>query len=136
MRASLVWFVASGALATASLLAVTLDLDTRFRAPIVLVFALACPGIALVRLTGVRPLTAQLSLGITLSATLAVLIPSALLYAHAWSPLTALVILVSITIAAAGFDVARRARFGSFSAARDSPVDDRGGVVVDPPESR
>jgi hypothetical protein len=105
VSSSLVWLVWSSLLGTAAVVAVALDLSSVVRAPIVLAFVLVCPGLALIRLVGVRTATAQLSLGIALSLALDVLVPASLLYAGVWSPSAALGILVGVTFVAAMIEV-------------------------------
>src|SRR5690242_7230686 len=90
------------------MLIVALDVSPDVRAPVVIGFVLVCPGLAIVRLVGVRSATAQLGVGVAVSVALAILVPAALLYAHAWSPRAALAILVAITIAASTLEVALR----------------------------
>jgi len=98
---SLAWLLASTGWGGAAALAMGLDAEPAYRAPIVLGFVLVCPGLALVRLLGVPAAMAQISLGVALSLALDVLIPAALLYAGAWSPPAALAILIGLTVAAA-----------------------------------
>jgi hypothetical protein len=102
---SLAWLAVSSFWAAASALVVAIDANPVFRAPVVLSFLLIGPGLAIVRLLGIPAATAQLSLGIALSMALDVLVPAALLYAGAWSPSSALAILVALTIAAALVEV-------------------------------
>jgi hypothetical protein len=98
---SLAWLLASTVWGGAAALAMGLDAEPAYRAPIVLGYVLVCPGLALVRLLGVPAAMAQISLGVALSLALDVLIPAALLYAGAWSPPAALAILIGLTVAAA-----------------------------------
>jgi hypothetical protein len=102
---SLAWLAVSSFWGAATTLVVALDANPVYRAPIVISFLLVGPGLAIVRLLGVPAATAQLSLGIALSMALDVLVPAALLYAGAWSPSSALAILVALAIAAALVEV-------------------------------
>jgi hypothetical protein len=108
MRWSLAWLLASSLWGTLAALTVVFRANPAYRAPIVLAFVLVCPGLALVRVLGIRALTAQLSLGVALSLALDVLVPAGLLYAGVWSPSAALLILVGLTVAVAAFDVLAR----------------------------
>lgn len=60
-------------------------------------FVLIAPGAALLGLSGIRDGAAMLATSIGASVGLALLIPSLLVYAHAWSPKGALLILVGLT---------------------------------------
>jgi hypothetical protein len=102
------WPVASILWAAAACLAVALDADVAVRAPIVVVFLLVCPGLALVRLIRIPAVSVQLSLGIALSMALDVLVPALLLYAGAWSPPAALATLAALTVAGAVTELVRR----------------------------
>ena len=96
-RSALAWTIVSNAWAAAAALVVVLDADPLYRAPVLLTFVLVCPGLAIVRLLDIPDMLAQLSLAVGLSLALAVLVPAILLYAGAWSPLGALIILIAIT---------------------------------------
>ena len=87
----------SNAWAAAAALVVVVDADPLFRAPVVLTFVLLCPGLAIVRLLDVPDVLTQLVLAVGLSLALAVLVPAILVYAGAWSPVAALIILIAIT---------------------------------------
>jgi len=138
VRASVAWLAGSAVFAAVSILIVALDVSPDVRAPIVIGFVLVCPGLAIVRLVGIRPATAQLAVGVALSVALAILVPAALLYARAWSPRSALAILVAITISASAVEVAlrRTARQRSGASARSQFVDHSGGTREDSPEPR
>ena len=73
---------------------------TSLRAPIVLAFLAFVPGWALLSLWDLARGWAGAGLAIAVSLALATIVPGALMYAGAWSPFTALVILVGLTMAA------------------------------------
>ncbi len=70
------------------------------RPAVVVWFVLVCPGAAIVGLVRPPDPWLRLSLILALSIALATLISGLLLYAGAWSPDTALVVLIGITVAA------------------------------------
>ena len=80
---------------------------------IVLAFAIACPGIALVRLLAIPDPLLELAGGVGLSIAIQMLASTAMLYAHAWSPEALFAALVLVAVAAAGaelFGLSARAR--------------------------
>lgn len=113
---SVTWFWIASLWGALSVMAVALGAGTSYRAPVVLGFVLVCPGLAVVRLVAVPTGGFQLSLSVAISMALAVLVPAALLYAGAWSPLAALLILAVLTSAAATTELA----FGPVQSLRDS----------------
>ena len=80
----------------------------RLRLPVVVWFLLVCPGTALVRLLDLEDLLAEVTVGIGLSAALAIIVSGVMLYAHAWSPHATLAVLLGITMFAALLDMRRR----------------------------
>jgi hypothetical protein len=70
------------------------------RAAVVLLFALTCPGIAIVRQLGLGDPLAEIALGIATSVALGGLISGLQLYLGAWSPRLSLVLLLAITCVA------------------------------------
>ena len=76
-----------------------------YRAPVVLIFILIFPGLALVRLLGIPAAAARVSLAIAVSLALGVLVPASLVYAGAWSPPAALAILAGLAITFAAVEV-------------------------------
>ena len=77
------------------------------RLPVVLWFLLVCPGTALVRLLDLEDLLAELTIGVALSAALAIIVSGVMLYADAWSPNATLAVLLGITIFATMVDMRR-----------------------------
>lgn len=75
---------------------------TSVRAPVVLAFLAIVPGWALLSMWDLARGWAGVGLAIAVSLALATIVPGALMYAGAWSPFTALVILVALTVAASG----------------------------------
>ncbi len=71
------------------------------RSLVVVAFLLLCPGLGLVRLTRVRDVATQVSLGIGLSLALDLAVTGGLLYAGTWSATSAFAVLASLTAAAA-----------------------------------
>ncbi len=106
-RASYGWPAAIVGIAAAATLAAFLDANAAIRAPIVIVFVLTAPGLALVRLVPVRDCMVVASLAIAVSIALATLVPLVLLYAGLWSPHAALAVLAGVAMVAAIVDARR-----------------------------
>jgi hypothetical protein len=104
------WLAVTVAWGAASLALLAIGADAVYRAAVILSFVLVCPGMALVRIARLPAGSYQLALGIAVSMGCVVLVPAALLYAGAWSTLSALVILVSLTVAAAATEFGRSVR--------------------------
>jgi hypothetical protein len=102
---SLAWLGLTGVWGGAAILALAVEANAAYRAPVILTFVLVCPGLALVRLLGIPAAAARLVLAIAVSLALAVLIPAALVYSGAWSPPAALAILAGLAITFAGVEV-------------------------------
>jgi hypothetical protein len=83
---------------------------TQIRVPLVLAFALVGPGAAVVPILGLRDPLGEFSLALGVSLAADVVVASALLYAHAWSPQGGLAILVALTLAGAAGQVAAECR--------------------------
>lgn len=83
----------------AVLLLVALDAPVRVRAVPVVLYVLAVPGLAVMRLIGVADRLMEVMLGIGLSLALGMLVTQLMVYAGAWSPVTALAVLVGIATA-------------------------------------
>jgi hypothetical protein len=77
------------------------------RLPVVLWFLLVCPGTALVRLLDLEDLLAEITVGVAVSAALAIIVSGVMLYAGAWSPNATLAVLLGITIFATVVDMRR-----------------------------
>ena len=95
------------------------------RAIVVLGFVLVAPGYALLRGWGLAHGWHGAALTVALSVALATIVPGALLYAGAWSPRAALLILAGVTITASIAsvlsDARRRAPYPTSRAAEDPP---------------
>lgn len=74
---------------------------------VVLVFALVCPGLAVVWLFRIKEPLLELALAIGLSIGVELLLSTAMLYVGLWSPKTLFVALVSVAIGGAAVEVAR-----------------------------
>ena len=83
------------------------DTHPAVRAVVAVPFVVACPGLSLARFIRLRDALGELTLGVALSLSLAVLVPATLLYAHAWSPNAALGILTGVAVFSAVLDVLR-----------------------------
>ncbi|HEX8206005.1 MAG TPA: hypothetical protein VF587_08110 [Solirubrobacteraceae bacterium] len=98
MSSSLRWAVLVLLSAQAMLLVQWQDLDFALRPALALWFLLACPGLALVPLLGVRDALASLSLVVALSIALDTLVAGALVYAGEWGPTRAIVLLAAVVL--------------------------------------
>ena len=67
------------------------------RAPVVLWFLLACPGMAYVRLLRLRDELAEWMLAVALSLALDLLVASAMLYAGSWAPDRILLVIIGLS---------------------------------------
>ena len=72
---------------------------------VVLAFAIACPGSALVRLLAVPDPVLELAAGVGLSIAIQILASTAMLYAHAWSPEALFAALVVVAVSAASVEL-------------------------------
>jgi len=97
-------------LACASLVLVVAGTEGLARALVVGVFVAVAPGWAILEALGLARGWAGVAIAIALSLSLATIIPGALLYAGAWSPVAALAILAGLTVAASTARVARGRR--------------------------
>lgn len=82
--------------AVATVILAVLAVQGPLRPAVTLFFALTCPGMALIRLLGLRDPLVELSLGIALSVAIAGLVGGGLLYFGLWSPEGGLAILIMI----------------------------------------
>jgi hypothetical protein len=101
------WAGVNVALAAAATLLAIAESQTPARPALMLAFVLVSPGLALVRLLRLGDRVAELTLVLALSAALAVLVPSVLLYADLWSPRAACAALLGIVLAATAVETAR-----------------------------
>jgi uncharacterized membrane protein len=76
------------------------------RPAVVVWFVLVCPGAAVVSVFQPRDPWLRLSLTFAVSIVLATLVPGILLYAGAWSPNTALALLIELTLVATAISLA------------------------------
>lgn len=74
---------------------------------VVLVFALVCPGMAVVRLFRIDEPLLELAVAIALSIGVELLLSTAMLYLGLWSPETLFVALVCVAIGCAAVEVTR-----------------------------
>jgi uncharacterized membrane protein len=70
-------------------------------------FLVACPGLALAPLVGLRDALGTVTVAIALSIALDTIVAGALIYADAWSPVAAFMILAAITVAGGARQLAR-----------------------------
>jgi uncharacterized membrane protein len=107
---SRLWPVLSVLLAAGAAAVVFAEVDFPLRPVLVLAFLLVCPGMALVRHLRIGDGVTELTLAVALSFALIAIVPGAMLYAGAWSPRLALLVLIGITLTAALVDIARLRR--------------------------
>ena len=86
---------------------------TWLRAPVVLAFVAFVPGWALLSVWDLARGWAGAGLAIAVSLALATIVPGALMYAGAWSPFTAFVILVALTVGASAETIGERLGHGN-----------------------
>lgn len=102
--------VIAGSAAAAALLTFA-DISSPLRPLVLFWFLLVCPGMALVRLIGLRQPLVEWTLGIGLSLVLSMAVPSITLYARAWSPEISLGVLIAISVIGAALQLVQgRAR--------------------------
>lgn len=89
---------------------VVADWESFVRAILVGLFVLIVPGWAILDVWDLARGWTGAGLAISLSLALATIVPGALLYSHAWSPLAALLILFGVTLAASVASAIRRIR--------------------------
>ncbi len=80
--------------------------ESSLRTALAVWFLLACPGLALAPLVGLRDGLGTVTVAIALSIALDTIVAAALVYAGAWSPVAAFVILAAITLAGAARQLA------------------------------
>ncbi|MEM8530337.1 MAG: hypothetical protein AAGF95_05795 [Chloroflexota bacterium] len=74
------------------------DVSTPIRPILAFWFVLVCPGMALVRLLGLREWVVELMLGIALSISLTTIVAMITLYMGNWSPTLVLSVLIGISV--------------------------------------
>ena len=94
-------------LAAATVVMVVLDLSLPARAPVVLAFAVVCPGMALVRLMHLADPWPELLLAIVVSLSVGALLSTIAVYLNAWSAHFILLAIVEITLLAVLGDLLR-----------------------------
>ena len=100
-RASL-WPTVIAASALAALGVTYAGIGTPLRPLVALWFLAVCPGMALVRLLGLRDLLSELVLAIAVSLSLETIVASIMIYAGRWSPQLSLDVFVGIALVGAG----------------------------------
>lgn len=110
MIGRLLWPVALLSAAGAALSAYLWDPPGALRAVVVAGFLLVCPGMAVARLLRLADALAEWLLAVALSVALATLVASATLYAGAWDPGVALVILAGVCALGALLQLVQEAR--------------------------
>jgi hypothetical protein len=88
-------------------LLVAVDAAPAVRGPAVVAFVLLVPGLALVRLLHLRDRLAEHGLANALGIGLAVIVPTTMMYAGAWSPRVAFAIIVGVALCATAVEVVR-----------------------------
>lgn len=76
------------------------DAETPARAPLVIVFLLTTPGMALMQLFGLKQPMVTAVMGVALSLGVATIVSTALLSAHIWTPGRALAMVGGVTLLA------------------------------------
>ncbi len=105
MRRALIWpalIVAGAAAAVASMAGSPGTVERQF---VVFGFALLCPGLAFVRLLGLRDFWATLTLGVAVSLVLDSLVAEVMVLARLWSPFWGLMLLAGLSAAGAALQV-------------------------------
>lgn len=77
------------------------------RAIFSLAFFLVCPGMALVQLLNIEDWIAQLTLALALSIALSTIVSEAMIYADSWSPVTAGLGFIALTLLASLIQLTR-----------------------------
>lgn len=86
------------------------DVESAVRPVLVVSFLLVVPGLTAVRLLRLGDRAAELSLGVALSVTLALLVAAGWIYTGAWSPKHGLVFLMAVTLGAVLAELATERR--------------------------
>jgi hypothetical protein len=94
-------------LAATTVVIVVLDLALPARAPIVLAFAVVCPGMALVRLMRLDEPWPELLLAIVVSLAVAGVVATIAVYLNAWNAQIVLLAIVGVTLLAVLGDLLR-----------------------------
>lgn len=102
------WAVACAALGGLAIALVLLDVNTVVRAPVVLMFVLLCPGLAIVRLLRIGDIATELSLAVALSLSLAGGVSLIQAYTATWSPTGGLLVIAGITLVAVAVELVIR----------------------------
>jgi hypothetical protein len=121
----LIWPAIIGASAIGTVLTSLVEPVQPLRTLLAFWFLLVCPGMALVRLLGLRDPFAELGVAVALSLALDTAVGEALLFAGAWSASSGLAALAALSVGGAALQVARSAWLGP-SAARPRRVESRG----------
>jgi hypothetical protein len=101
------WILWPASIIFASLIAAPLVLGgTPVRPYLTLVFMLLCPGLALVRLLGIGDSLLEIAAAVAISIALELLAALVMVYAGFWSPEGLFIGFVTISVVAAGLDLA------------------------------
>lgn len=103
-----VWPATIVGLAVVSMVMVLTDWSGPARAPLVLAFAVVCPGMALIRLVRVEEAVPELLLAVVVSLALAAAVPAITFYVGMWSGKLSLLLITEVTALAVVADVLRR----------------------------
>ena len=104
------WPAATAAASALVAVLVALEATAAIRGPVVLLFVLLVPGLAIVRLLHLRDWLFELALAVALGIALAVVVPTTMLYAGAWSPPVSLALIIALALAAAVMEVVQGLR--------------------------
>ncbi len=110
MTAARLWPAGVAASTAAAVAATALALPNPGRAVLVFWFLLACPGLAIVPLFGVRRRTTELMLAVAASLVLDTLVAETMVLAKLWSPTAGLAILAALSFGGAAYQLKRRER--------------------------
>lgn len=98
MKSTSLWSLLIVLFAIAAAIFAFADADAQLRPAVVLAFLLICPGMMLVRFIGLREPVFEWALALALSLTVDAIVAGILLYSGRWSPSSAFVILLSLTV--------------------------------------
>ncbi len=101
MKSSSLWSLLIVLFAMAAGIFAFADTDSQIRPAVVLGFLVICPGMMLVRFIRLREPVFEWVLALALSLAVDAIVAGILLYAGRWSPTTAFVILLSLTVVGA-----------------------------------
>jgi hypothetical protein len=117
LKRSLCWPIVMLISASGAGLSVASGMAAPVRPAIILWFFLICPGMAFVRLLGIKEHVTELTIAVALSIALDVIVSETMVLINVWSPERALLTLVSVSIFGAALQLTRLP--ARHSAARD-----------------